>query len=70
VVARTGSIVAAGFVFGAALGLLAGLFLAIPASDIVPGGRPVILGSAGLGALLGATLAAWRSSSGLPRERS
>jgi cytoskeletal protein CcmA (bactofilin family) len=57
-------------VFGAALGLLAGLFLAIPAAEIVPGGRPVILGSAGLGALLGAALAAWRSSSGLGRERS
>jgi len=62
--------VAAGFVFGAALGLLAGLFLAIPAAEVVPGGRPIILGSVGLGALLGAALAAWRSSSGLPRERS
>jgi len=68
--ARTGSIVAVGFVFGAALGFLVGLFLAIPAAELVPGGRPVILGSAGLGALLGAALAARRSSSGLPRERS
>jgi cytoskeletal protein CcmA (bactofilin family) len=68
--ARTGSIVAAGFLFGAALGFLMGLFLAIPAADLIPGGRPVILGSAGFGALLGAIVAAWRSSSGLPRERS
>jgi len=51
--ARTGSIVAAGFLFGAALGFLMGLFLAIPAADLIPGGRPVILGSAGFGALLG-----------------
>jgi len=59
-----------GFVFGAAVGFLLGLFLAIPAAEIVPGGRPVILGSAGIGALLGAFVAAARSSSGLPRERS
>jgi cytoskeletal protein CcmA (bactofilin family) len=68
--ARTGTIVAAGFVFGAALGLLAGLFLAIPAAEVVPGGRPIILGSVGLGALLGAAVAVWRSPRGLPRERS
>lgn len=67
---RVGTIVAVGFVFGASLGFLAGLFLAIPAAEIVPGGRPVIFGAAGLGALLGSALAAWRSSGGLPRERS
>src|SRR5215813_878014 len=65
-----GTFLVAGFFFGAAFGFLAGLFLAIPAAEIVPGGRPVILGSAGLGALLGVALAAWRSTSGLPRERS
>jgi len=65
-----GSLVAAGFVCGAALGFLLGLLLAIPAAALVPGGRPVILGSAGLGALLGSALAAWRTSGGLPRERS
>ena len=68
--ARTAGTVAAGFVLGAALGFLLGLFLAIPAAEIVPGGRPVILGSAGLGALLGAGLAARRSTAGPPRERS
>lgn len=65
-----GSIVAVGFFFGTALGFLAGLFLAIPAAEIVPGGRPVILGSAGLGALVGIGIAVWRSASALPRERS
>jgi cytoskeletal protein CcmA (bactofilin family) len=68
--ARIGTIVAVGFFFGAAVGFLAGLFLAIPAAEFLPGGRPVIFGSVGLGALLGAGLAARRSSSGLPRERS
>ncbi len=67
---RAGAVVAVGFVTGAALGFLAGLFLAIPAAEIVPGGRPIIFGAAGLGALLGSLLAAWRSSSDLPRERS
>ncbi len=67
---RLGTIVAVGFVFGASLGFLAGLFLAIPAAEIVPGGRPVIFGAAGLGALLGSALAAWRSSGGTLRERS
>src|SRR5512138_1236216 len=67
---RVGSIVAVGFVFGASLGFLAGLFLAIPAAEIVPGGRPVIFGAAGLGALLGSTPAAWRWSGGTLRERS
>ena len=65
-----GSVVAVGFISGAALGLLAGLFLAIPAAEVVPGGRPVILGSAGLGGLLGAAIAAWRSSSALAPVRS
>jgi cytoskeletal protein CcmA (bactofilin family) len=65
-----GTVIAVGFFFGAAFGFLAGLFLAIPAAEIVPGGRSVIFGSVGLGALLGAGLAARRSSSGLPRERS
>jgi cytoskeletal protein CcmA (bactofilin family) len=65
-----GTVVAVGFVFGAALGFLAGLFLAIPAAGLVPGGRPVIFGAAGLGALLGSAIAVWRSSSGLARERS
>jgi hypothetical protein len=41
--------VACGFVFDAALGLLAGVVLAIPAADVVADGRPVILGSVGLG---------------------
>src|SRR5205807_977757 len=65
-----GSLLAAGLIFGAAFGFLAGLFLAIPTAEIVPGGRPVILGSVGLGALLGTAVAAWRSNSGLSRERS
>lgn len=67
---RAGTVVAVGFLFGAALGFLVGLVLAIPAAEIVPGGRPVIFGAAGLGALFGTAIAAWRSSSGLPRERS
>jgi cytoskeletal protein CcmA (bactofilin family) len=65
-----GTIVAVGFFFGAAFGFLAGLFLAIPAAEIVPGGRPIIFGSVGLGALLGAALAARQSPRGLRRERS
>lgn len=65
-----GTIVAVGFVFGAALGFLAGLFLAIPTAEIVPGGRPVIFSAMGLGALAGAAIAARRTANGLPRERS
>ncbi len=69
---QLGRVVALGFLFGAALGFLAGLFLAIPAAEIVPGGRPVIFAAVGAGALLGSVLAAWRSSNsgGLRRERS
>lgn len=61
-----GTVVAVGFFFGTALGFLAGLFLAIAAAEIVPGGRPVILGSAGLGALVGVGIAIWRSARALP----
>src|SRR5207302_48231 len=68
--ARVGWSVPFGLAFGAALGFLAGLFLAIPAAEFLPGGRTVILGAVGLGALLGSAVAARRSSSGLPRERS
>jgi len=65
-----GSALAAGIGFGGALGFLGGLFLAIPASDLIPGGRPVILASAAFGAIVGSMVAAWRTSGGLPRERS
>jgi len=44
-----GSVVAAGFAFGAAIGFLAGLFLAISAAELVPGDRPVIFTAVGLG---------------------
>ena len=65
-----GSVVAVGLVFGAAVGFLVGLFLAIPTAEIVPGGRPVIFSAMGLGALAGAWAAARQTASGLPRERS
>src|SRR5512140_37501 len=67
---RRGSVVAAGFAFGGALGFLAGLFLAIPAAELVPGGRPVIFAAVGLGALVGTAIAAWRAPGELARERS
>jgi len=65
-----GSLVAAGVLFGAAVGLAVGVFLAIPAAEIIPGGRPVVLGSAALGAILGALTVSWRQFSPQTRERS
>jgi cytoskeletal protein CcmA (bactofilin family) len=67
--ARTGSLVAFWMVVGATAGLAVGLFLAIPTAELVPGGRPVVLGSAALGALVGALVVSWRHGDGGGKTR-
>jgi len=67
--ARVGSLVAFWTVIGAATGLAIGLFLAIPTAELVPGGRPVVLGSAALGALVGALVVSWREKATATKTR-
>jgi cytoskeletal protein CcmA (bactofilin family) len=67
---RVGGLVAAGVVLGGFVGLVAGVFLAVPAATLVPGGRPVVLGAGAFGALLGAVVASWGSIASWAGERS
>jgi cytoskeletal protein CcmA (bactofilin family) len=67
---RTGLLVTLGAVLGGLAGLVAGVFLAVAAAAIVPGGRPVVLGSGVVGAVLGAVVASWGSIAVRAEERS
>ncbi len=54
---RAGGALVAGLLLGGTLGLVLGALLAIPAAELVRGGRPVVLGAAIVGAAVGALVA-------------